>query len=65
MLPALSYGDGFVAYFGSFLVGEAVKGVDVAVLHQFGDGVADVVEDVLVPFHAGTGWEERGKRLDR
>lgn len=29
MLPSLSYGDGFVAYFGSFLVGEAVKGVDV------------------------------------
>lgn len=54
-----------ITNFGSLPVGQAMEDVDVGGLHQSGNRIADVVENILVPFHARTGGQERGEGFDR
>ena len=58
-------GNRLITNFGSLPVGQAMEDVDVGGLHQSGNRIADVVENILIPFHARTGGQERGEGFDR
>ena len=58
-------GNRLITNFGSLPVGLAMEGVDVGGLHQSGNRIADIVENILVPFHARAGGQERGEGFDR
>lgn len=58
-------GNRLITNFGSLPVGQAMESVDVGGLHQSGNRIADVVENILIPFHARTGGQERGEGFDR
>ena len=45
-------GNRLITNFGSLPVGQAMESVDVGGLHQSGNRIADVVENILIPFHA-------------
>jgi len=50
-------GNCTIADFRCFLVGEAMKSVNLPIFHQSGYGIANVVKDFLIPFHAGASWK--------
>ena len=47
----LCFSDGLVAYNSSLAIGKAVQGVDIRQLNKMADGIADIVENIQIPFH--------------
>lgn len=50
----LCFSDGLIAHDGSLAIGKAVQGVDIRQLNKMTDGIADIVENIQIPFHRRT-----------
>ena len=53
----LCFSDGLIAHDGSLAIGKTVQGVDIRQLNKMTDGIADIVENIQIPFHRRTRWQ--------